>query len=138
MFHKPIDQKSVGFFVISLVRFTPSFDHLQTVVFFIRSMKTLKPQIKTINTSLVKAAGVTERIRGNSLVAIKRKFEQANPRICATCIRQGLVGYGDELEHIVPLWQGGSESDSNREWICTNHHQIKTAAEAKQRVGGGI
>jgi 5-methylcytosine-specific restriction protein A len=121
-----------------LVLLTQGFDHLQTVVFFIRSMKTLKPQIKTINTSLVKAGGVTERIRGNSLVAIKRKFEQANPRICATCIRQGLVGYGDELEHITPLWQGGAESDLNREWICTQHHKAKTATEAGQRAGFGI
>jgi 5-methylcytosine-specific restriction protein A len=101
-------------------------------------MKTLKPQIKTINTSLVRAGGKTERIRGNSLYAIMRKFERDNPRLCATCTRAGLVGYGDELEHIVPLWQGGAESDSNREWICTSHHQIKTAAEAKQRASGGI
>ena len=101
-------------------------------------MKTLKPQIKTLNTSMVKMSAGTERIRGNSLVAIKRKFERANPRLCATCTRLGLVGYGDELEHIVPLWKGGAESDSNREWICKAHHKIKTASEAKLRAGGGI
>lgn len=101
-------------------------------------MKTLKPTIKTINTSLVKSGGVTERIRGNSLVAIKRKFERANPRLCATCTRLGLVGFGDELEHITPLWQGGAESDLNREWICKAHHQAKTALEAGQRAGFGI
>jgi len=108
------------------------------VVFFIRAMKTLKPQIKTISTSLVKAGGKTERIRGNSLYSIMRKFERANPRLCATCSRLGLVGFGDELEHIVPLWQGGAESNSNREWICKAHHKIKTASEAKLRAGGDI
>jgi 5-methylcytosine-specific restriction endonuclease McrA len=108
------------------------------VVFFIRAMKTLKPSIKTINTSLVRAGGKTERITGNSRIAIVRKFERNNPRLCATCARLGLVAYGDELEHIVPLWQGGAESDLNREWICKPHHQIKTAAEAKLRASGGI
>lgn len=106
-------------------------------VFFIHAMKTLKPTLKTINTSLVKAGGATTRIRGNSLYSIMRKFERGNPRLCATCTRLGLVGYGDELEHIVPLWQGGAESDSNREWICKDHHLIKTATEAKQRASSG-
>ena len=96
-------------------------------------MKTLKPRIKTINTSLVKEAGKTERITGNSLYSIMRKFERENPRVCATCTRLGLVGYGDELEHITPLSLGGLESDSNREWICKAHHKIKTASEAAQR-----
>ncbi len=121
-----------------MVLLTQGFDHLQTVVFFIRAMKTLKPRLKTLNTSLVKMTTGTERIRGNSLYAIMRKFERETPRLCATCARLGLVGYGDELEHITPLSLGGAESDLNREWICTNHHQIKTAAEAKQRSCGGI
>jgi 5-methylcytosine-specific restriction endonuclease McrA len=43
------------------------------------------------------------------------------------------VRYGDELEHIVPLCQGGAESDSNREWICTEDHKIKTAGEASEK-----
>lgn len=101
-------------------------------------MKTLKPRIRTLDTSTVKAGGMTQRIRGNSLYAVMRKFERGNPRICATCIRAGQVSYGEELEHIVPLWQGGSESDANREWICKAHHLIKTAGEAVQRQGRGI
>ncbi len=101
-------------------------------------MKTLKPSIRTINTSLVKTGSGTQRIRGNSLVAIKKKFERENPRLCATCTSLGLVGFGDEMDHVVPLWMGGSESHSNRQWLCVQHHKVKTAAEADLRMRGGV
>jgi 5-methylcytosine-specific restriction protein A len=86
-----------------------------------------------LDESKVKRGLATTRVTGNSLYAAMKRFERSNPRLCAECLRQGRVRYGDELEHIVPLWQGGAESDSNREWICTEDHKIKTAREASER-----
>jgi hypothetical protein len=89
-----------------------------------------------LDESSVKRGLATIRFAGNSLYAIMKRFERNNPRLCAECKRQGRVRYGDELEHIVPLWQGGAEGDSNREWICRDDHKIKTAREASMRRTG--
>ena len=99
-------------------------------------LKTLKTILSTFNESSVKRGLATARITGNSLYAVMKRFERDNPRLCAECHRHGRVRYGDELEHIVPLWQGGAESDSNREWICRDDHKIKTAREASMRRAG--
>ena len=96
-------------------------------------MKTLKTTLKALDQSSVKRGLATARITGNSLYAIMKRFERDNPRLCAECQRQGRVRYGDELEHVVPLWNGGAESDANREWICREDHKIKTAREASER-----
>jgi len=65
-----------------------------------------------------------------------KNFERDHPRLYAECQRQGRVRYGDELDHIVPLWQGGAVSDTSTEWICRNDHKIKTAREASMRRAG--
>jgi 5-methylcytosine-specific restriction protein A len=38
-----------------------------------------------------------------------------------------------ELDHVVPLIDGGSHEDSNLQTLCTPCHKKKTAEEAKQR-----
>lgn len=102
-------------------------------------MQTLKPSIKMANQAIARSGSSTKRLTGNSLYAIHRRLERESPRLCAHCESLGLVGYGKELDHIVPLWQGGAESDSNRQWLCEVHHQEKTSAEASQRavIDGG-
>jgi 5-methylcytosine-specific restriction enzyme A len=102
-------------------------------------MQTLKPGIKMANQAIARGGSSTKRLTGNSLYAIHKRFARAAPRLCVQCDRLGLVGYGKELDHIVPLWQGGAESDSNRQWLCEVHHQEKTSAEASQRaeIDGG-
>ena len=98
-------------------------------------LTTLKPRVQTLKASRVQQIEGTKRISGNSLYAIMKRFERTHPRICAECSRQGLVGFGDELDHIIPLHLGGKEADSNRQWLCREHHAEKTAREASGRAG---
>ncbi len=72
------------------------------------------------------------RIRGNSLKAIRRKHFRSRP-LCVDCERKGLVNIATELDHIVPLCQGGTESPSNRQGLCHECHAAKTAREASER-----
>ena len=101
-------------------------------------MKTLQPRIRTLDVRIAKAGTGTKRLTGNSRYAVVKRFARENPQVCAACQKVGLVSFGDDLDHIVPLWQGGSESDSNRQWLCRAHHKEKTAEEAKLRSYGGM
>jgi 5-methylcytosine-specific restriction protein A len=76
------------------------------------------------------------RITGGKWVAIKKLFELSNPRICAECDREGKVGNGEELDHIVPLWAGGSNDFKNFQWLCRSHHIAKNKQELKMRQEG--
>ena len=52
---------------------------------------------------------------------------------CQECLREsGRHIYADEVDHIAPLFEGGSDDESNLEAICKEHHRKKTAAESKR------
>ncbi|MDR5825843.1 HNH endonuclease signature motif containing protein [Caballeronia sp. LZ043] len=42
----------------------------------------------------------------------------------------------DQIDHDVPLEQGGSNDDSNLRPLCDPCHKAKTADEARRRGGG--
>jgi hypothetical protein len=96
-------------------------------------LKTLKTKIVGKELSQVRVSDGSKRITGSRWIAIKKSFELLNPRLCAECDRQGKVGNGDELDHITPLWAGGTNDPTNFQWLCKEHHITKTNEEAKQR-----
>jgi 5-methylcytosine-specific restriction protein A len=100
-------------------------------------MQTLKPRLQTLSTATARSQTQVTRIRGNSLYAIRRKHFEAN-HLCVECDRQGRVSRATELDHIIPLWAGGQESEANRAGLCHECHQAKTAEEAKQRASLGL
>lgn len=100
-------------------------------------LATVKAGPATLQTARARPVQATKRPTGNSLYALMRSFETHNPRICAECKRQGLVSYGDELDHIVPLHLGGSNGHENLAWLCFHHHFEKSKREALARQAGG-
>lgn len=49
---------------------------------------------------------------------------------CDDCVRLGLLLVAHEVDHIVPMSQGGSDDDSNLRAINRDCHKRKTAREA--------
>lgn len=79
------------------------------------------------------------RIRGRKLQEIRKRFFEHNP-LCAECLKEGRATLATELDHIIPLFKGGKDTDDNRQGLCTEHHRIKTNKDMgfKQTVQIGI
>jgi 5-methylcytosine-specific restriction enzyme A len=66
----------------------------------------------------------------NVSAARRRKIIEKQDGICK---RAGCEEPATDVDHIVPLWCGGSNRDDNLEGLCAPHHRQKTSAEAKVR-----
>jgi len=102
------------------------------------NVKTLKPKLKSINTAKLKTleakAGSTIRERGGSWTAKRQRVALSYGYRCACC-KCVWVSSRDEIDHIVPLEQGGSNDDSNCQPLCYECHQAKTKEENQARLG---
>ena len=68
---------------------------------------------------------MAHRIRGRRLQRIRYWHLQREP-LCRACAAQGLTTEGVEVDHVVPLSQGGADDASNRQTLCAECHRIKT------------
>ncbi len=100
-------------------------------------LQMLKPRLSAHKATRLAPVKPVERVTGNSLYALMKRFERDNPRVCAECVRQGTASFGAELDHITPLHLGGTNHQANLQWLCKTHHAEKTEREAKARAGGG-
>ncbi|MFS1539305.1 MAG: HNH endonuclease [Candidatus Phlomobacter fragariae] len=97
-------------------------------------MKMLKPRIRTLNTTEIKPYHVSNRrITGSQLQTRRFGIWKDNP-YCAVC--GNLVDYpsGFELDHIIPLFKGGSDTKENCQILCIGEegcHQRKTKTDLK-------
>lgn len=102
-------------------------------------LRVLKPQIQVASTSRVQTLqnvrGSVERKRGSAGVKDRIKIRQRDCGMCQECNRQGRVTLGTVVDHIQPLWNGGSDEDDNKELLCDGCHESKTAREATERSG---
>lgn len=100
------------------------------------TLKTLKPKLAILNTNRVKVldtkAGTTPRIRGTTWQNIRHQALVSGNYTCVDC---GRVSSGNEIDHDVPLEQGGSNDMANLKVRCVDCHKAKTAREASERAG---
>lgn len=101
------------------------------------NLTALKPRLTSLATSRVQTLqsvrpGVVERKRGSAGVKDRESIKRRDCGMCQSCERLGRV-----VDHIVPLWAGGSDDESNKQLLCYECHDTKTKLEATQRAGGG-
>lgn len=77
----------------------------------------------------------TKRIRGRELQRIRKRILQRDP-LCIECKKHKRVRASTQVDHIVPLYIGGEESDDNRQGLCDQCHEKKTRIDLghRQRV----
>jgi 5-methylcytosine-specific restriction protein A len=91
----------------------------------------LKPRIATIDTRRGSSVAV-ERIRGWRLHKIRERILLRDGYTCRIC---GRVSVDLIVDHIVPLADGGRESDENRQAICAEPcHRLKSEREERGRT----
>jgi 5-methylcytosine-specific restriction protein A len=49
--------------------------------------------------------------------------------LCSECLREGRTTATDEIDHIIPLKDGGPDTDENCTGLCKKHHDTKTAQD---------
>lgn len=96
--------------------------------------------LPTLNTNRVRTleakAGSTPRIRGDAWMAKRREVMRRDKFTCATC---GAIRMDHEVDHRIPLEQGGANDLDNLQLLCRGPdgcHTRKSKAEAKARAGG--
>lgn len=67
-----------------------------------------------------------------------RKVMLAQDPLCRTCREQGKVTAAQELDHIVPKAEGGTDDPANLAPICKPCHKEKTAHESARAQGRTI
>ena len=63
----------------------------------------------------------------------ERIFERDNG-LCQSCLKAGRLRVGQDVDHVIPKSQGGTDDEGNLQLICRACHKAKTARE---RSGGG-
>jgi 5-methylcytosine-specific restriction protein A len=101
-------------------------------------------KLHTLKTSLSRAPGLrvapapagTERMRGSALMSRRLAWFTKNP-LCVECDKSGRTEAATQLDHVTPLWAGGSDAAPNLQGLCEPCHKAKTAGEAADRLGSG-
>lgn len=95
----------------------------------------LKPRVQTADASRVSVHTTAERrMTGRRLQARRLRIWQRDPH-CADCRRVVAYPDGFELDHRVPLYLGGQDTDENCEVRCPDCHRAKTARDLKGEGG---
>lgn len=99
-------------------------------------LRRLPARVSPISTNriatLATKAGTTERIRGDAGMKIRRRALLAGGFACVDC---GRISTTNEIDHEIPLEQGGSNDDANLRIRCIECHKAKTKREAEARAG---
>lgn len=101
-------------------------------------LQTLKPRLQAAGSRVATLAPVrpntVERKRGWAGVKDRNRIRERDCGLCQECLRNHRTSVGTAVDHIVPLWKGGSDDDTNKELLCNSCHDVKTAREAAERA----
>lgn len=70
----------------------------------------------------------SERIRGRKGVELRKRRLAAEP-LCRDCKAKGIIRAATVPDHIIPLAQGGTDTDDNVQCLCGPCHDRKTRGD---------
>lgn len=98
-------------------------------------LKTIKPRIASLGSRVQTQTTSTVRITGSRLQTIRERILIRDHGLCQCdeCKALPTPLLASEVDHIIPLWEGGQEMDANRQSLNVDCHARKSAEEAKRR-----
>lgn len=72
------------------------------------------------------------RVRGRRGQRIRAQYLQLHP-LCVMCLREGRTTPADEVDHVIPLFKGGEDTDDNKAALCKPCHKAKTRDDLSKR-----
>lgn len=93
-------------------------------------LATLKPRVAFARQRIV--SHHVDRIRGRANQRRRERILSAQP-LCVLCEAEDRVALATEVDHVVPLWKGGADDESNLAGLCAACHRAKSAKEAAER-----
>jgi hypothetical protein len=101
-------------------------------------LQTLKPRLATIPGRLQLATTMhTDRLRGRAAVNRRARFLEQHP-LCVECENEDRVAAATVPDHTIPIWAGGPDDlERNGNALCAEHHDAKSACEARMRGAAG-
>lgn len=93
-----------------------------------------KPRVTKLGLTRAQSIATQRTTRGDDCTRDRILRRDRGVCRCAQCLQTGAVRPAHHVDHVVPLWAGGAESDSNRCSINRECHRLKTAAEARMRA----
>lgn len=84
-------------------------------------------------------SSTVNRVRGRRLQRIRNAILSVNP-LCAECQRVGRITPAAEVDHIIALTNGGTDTKDNLQGLCSECHRLKTADDLgnTRRSGVGV
>ena len=102
-------------------------------------LQTLRPQVPAARAGKVPAHTVAANIRtrGNTWARLREQVLARDMGLCQCedCKARGLLTPAHEVDHIRPLFEGGSDALDNLQAISRECHARKTRAENARRAG---
>jgi hypothetical protein len=80
---------------------------------------------------------MAERLRGRRGVE-QRKRRLLDHPLCARCLDEGRVNLTEQIDHIIPLSVGGTDTDDNVQGLCLEHHILKSATDGSSAGGAAL
>ena len=100
----------------------------------------LKPRVEAAPASRLAEAG-REAVAGHEREhtgskwrAIRRRILARDCGMCVVCRQAERFSLAEDVDHIVPVWRGGTDAESNLQSLCKPCHKAKSAREARERA----
>lgn len=78
----------------------------------------------------------SKRLRGRAAVERRKSFLARHP-LCVKCQEAGVVSAAEEVDHIVPLFKGGADDETNLQSLCRDCHELKTRDDLGWKAKSG-
>lgn len=81
-----------------------------------------------------KPSSSATRLRGRALQQARAELFKRNP-YCVSCQKKGIARLATERDHVIPLFEGGTDDASNTVGLCNPCHKEKTQQESNRARG---